>query len=173
MYLKKPCPFEWIACLAFISLSSVPLNAHATCVGLGCNCTVKATSFNFGNYSPLSGLPTNSTGVVTVTCSALVLNALVNYTIDLSQGGSGSYTTRQLSNTVTPVNKLNYNLYTTAAGTSIWGNGSGGTANVSDGYLISILAPIERNYTVYGTIPGSQQVKPGTYTDNITATITF
>ena len=154
----------------FMSCLCIYTNAYATCVGLGCNCTVAASTFNFGTYDPLSSISSTSTGTVSVTCSALVLNALVNYDIQLSTGSSGSYAARTL---VYGINNLAYNFYIDASRTIIWGDGSSGTSIINDGYLIELLAPVTRNYTIYGEIPAEQTVAPGSYFDTIVATVVF
>ena len=64
-------------------------------------------------------------------------------------------------------NQLNYNLYTDAARTVVWGNGSG----------TSSIQTVARNRTttlnVYGQIPAGQDAVVGNYTDTILATVTF
>lgn len=146
------------------------INAFATCVGLGCNCTIAANSFNFGTYDPLSAVANDTTGTVSVTCSALVINALVNYDIQLSTGSSSSYTERTM---ISGAYNLGYNFYTNSSRTLVWGDGSGGTSVINDGYTLAILAPVTRNYTIYGQIPAEQAVAPGAYTDSIVATVVF
>jgi spore coat protein U-like protein len=68
---------------------------------------------------------------------------------------------------------LGYNLYTTTARNVVWGDGFGGSVtvtltggNVSGGV---------RRYTrsVFGRVPGSQNVGAGSYSDTITLTVTF
>ncbi|MAZ39926.1 MAG: hypothetical protein CMF49_07375 [Legionellales bacterium] len=157
--------FICFLCTLFVSLSS-----YATCVGLGCSCSVSTAAFNFGTYDPLSSINDNTTGTVSVTCSALVINAIVNYNIELSPGSSGNYTARTL---VDGINDLTYNFYIDASRSIIWGDGSSGTSLINDGYLISLLAPVTRNYTIYGQIPAEQAVTPGMYLDTVVATVVF
>jgi spore coat protein U-like protein len=132
------------------------------------SCTATAQATAFGNYSPLSGTPVDTTGQVTVTCTAVV-SISVNYTISLSQGGAASFSPRKMSYLA---NSLNYNLYTTSGYGTIWGDGSGGTSTVSDGYALGLLLVV-RNYTVYGRIPASQNVPAGAYSDLITVTVNY
>ncbi|MCS5710955.1 spore coat protein U domain-containing protein [Candidatus Berkiella aquae] len=146
----------------------LPKIGGATCLGLGCNCTIGASGVSFGSYNPLSASPNNSTGSMSVTCSALVLGLLVGYEMQLSTG-SGSYATRKMQS---GANQLNYNLYTDAARTLIWGDGSGGTQTVSDSYLL-MISPTVTNYTVYGRIPALQNVMTGSYSDSIIASVIF
>lgn len=130
-------------------------------------CSVAAIGVAFGNYDSSSN--SDSTGTVTVSCFSLLLDS-VSYTIALSKG-SGQFSPRQLKS---GSNTLNYNVYTTNARTTIWGNGTSSTSMVSDSYNIIIaITPIVRSYTAYGRIPASQNVTSGTYTDTLDVTVTY
>lgn len=142
--------------------------ASAACMGLGCSCSVGTTAVAFGNYNPTSGAAKTANGNVAVTCSALVIFT-VSYVISLSKGASATYTPRFMN--LSGVH-LNYNLYTTAGFTSIWGDATGGTVTVSDSYTAIGLSDL-RNYTVFGRIPALQTVGVGTYTDSVTVTVTY
>lgn len=141
----------------------------ATCLGLNCTCSISASAINFGGYAPQSGTATDATGTTTVTCSALVLGLAVAYEIQLSTGGSGSYAPRYM---ISGANHLNYNIYSNASRTQVWGDTTGGTVSVSDNYLLSV-SPTVKNYTTYGRIWASQNVAAGSYTDSIVATVIF
>lgn len=131
-------------------------------------CSTSATNVAFGTYVPTSGSPKDSTGTVTVSCTTLI-GLLISYTIKLNAGDSGSFAQRYM---ILGANHLNYNLYTDLLHTQIWGDGSGGTFTVTDGYLLNI-GTTSRNYTVYGRIPASQNVAAGSYSDLITVTVTY
>lgn len=141
---------------------------YATCAGLGCSCSVGTTAVAFGSYVTTSGTPKTANGNVAVTCSALVIFSAA-YVISMAKGNSATYTPRFMN--LLGVH-LNYNLYTTAAFTSIWGDATGGTVTVSDSYT-SIGLSTTRNYTVFGQIPSLQPVGPGTYTDSVLVTVTY
>lgn len=147
------------------------MKAFATCIGIGCNCTISATSgLPFGAYAPLSGSDKDSTGVVSVTCSALVAGLNVSYAVSLNAGNNGTLAVRKMINGSV---LMNYNIYTDAARTTIWGDGTGGTSVINDSYTIVLLS-VTRNYTMYGRIPGSQTTMiTGSYSDTITATVTY
>lgn len=132
------------------------------------NCTISSTAVAFGSYDPLNAAATAGTGTLGFVCSGGV-GAGVTYSIALSTGSSGSYATRTMTN---GANILNYNLYSTATYTSIWGNGNVGTVVVSAS-LTRAQARAGVTITVYGTIPAQQNVVPGSYSDSITATVTF
>ena len=120
-------------------------------------CTLNVVGVIFGSYDTLSGTAVDSTGNIGVTC-----DLATPYTIALSPG-SGSYASRAMTSGATV---LNYNLYTDATRLIVWGDGSGGSSPV-------VGLGANNNHTVYGRIPGSQNVPVGTYTDTITVTLTF
>ena len=158
-----------IAPLAVLALA-LPLPASAL-LCLVCACTVNTSPAAFGAYAPLSGAPGLATGNISVRCTTVV-GVLVNYSIDLGKGGSSSFTPRTMAS---GSNRLDYNLYTSSAYTSIWGDGTGGTSHIFSGDIVlALLNASTVNYPVYGRIPASQKtVPPGSYNDAIVVTITY
>ena len=133
-------------------------------------CTATSTGVAFGGYSTTLVTPTDAAGSVSVRCTAL-LSLTVNYTVDLATGSSGSFTARSM---LQGASVLSYNLYTTAARTTVWGNGTGGTGRISaTGILVTPLTPHNATYTVFGRIPARQNVTIGSYIDTIVATVTY
>jgi len=133
-------------------------------------CSVTATGVAFGTYVPSS--TSNSTGTVTVSCSAL-LGVLFSWTIALNAGvnSGGSFSNRRMAS---GSSYLSYQLYTNSGHTTVWGDGTGGTSTVSGSCLISLLGiPCTGSATVYGQIPALQNPSPGAYTDTITVTVTY
>ena len=125
-----------------LSVIRIPLRASlAMAILLACSsspayallqsCSVSATALSFGPYDPTSATPRDSTGTVTVTCTVLGLSA--SWDILLSTGSSGSFAPRRL---FSGGNSLQYNVYTNAGRTQVWGDGTGGTAKVSDSQFI-------------------------------------
>lgn len=145
-----------------------PAPARAACNPLSlCSCTVSATGVAFGSYNPLSNSPNDAAGSVRVVCTLLVaLNG--SFTIDLSTGASNSYTNRTLRN---GANNLVYNLYTSAARTQIWGNGTGSSVRVTQNFAGLLL--VDRTVPVYGRIPAGQNAPAGAYSDTIIVTVTY
>ncbi len=139
-------------------------------------CAVLATPHAFGTYSSPGGVQTDSSSTLSVTCTpdVVLLACNTSYSIALSAGTSASFSPRQLAS---GANRLNYNLYTSAARGTVWGDGSGGSSTVSGTVNTSILSllclPGTNNHTVYGRIPASQNVPAGVYADTITVTVTF
>lgn len=124
--------------------------------------TVTATALAFGDYDPLSGSNKDSTNTIDVTCTmgtpfAIKLNGGVNGTINarVMQEDTGS-------------GLLSYGLYTNAARTTVWGDGSTGTSVSGTGTGSAV------QQTVYGRIAASQTGKnAGTYSDTITVTVDY
>lgn len=158
-----------IAALIFIVITDT---GFAAC-GLLCSCSVLANgSISFSGFSPIVSGNTNAMGSFTLRCTAVLGGISADYSIALSQGNSGVYTSRTLLKSSTP---LTYNLYTTTARTIIWGNGTGTTGVVTGSLPILILGGTDQVINVYGKMTGPQPlVTPGgTYTDSITITVTY
>lgn len=132
------------------------------------HCTISASPVIFGNYDPLSATPVTGAGTLTFQCQSGVSGGGITYTIALSSG-SGTFVQRTLTS---GPKVLNYNLYTDSTLTTIWGDGSSGTSKVST-TVTKPQASAGVTNTVYGIIPAMQDVVPGSYSDNITVTVTF
>lgn len=145
-----------------------PDKAEATCAPLSlCSCSANTTDISLGNYDPLSVSNVDGSGSVTVTCT-LTVALPGSFDIRLNTGSSGSFTARTLRN---GGSSLNYNLYTDSGRTSIWGDGSGGSAIVTQSF--SSLLFVQRTNTIYARIPGGQNVPAGTYSDTIIVTVVY
>ena len=140
------------------------------------DCIINTTPINFGAYDPITATaPLDSTGSVRVECSLSGLAEFLfgaNVNIALSQGSSGTYAARTLRQGATSV--LQYNLYTTAARATVWGNGSGGTSTMG-GAVGGIFSgqPSPRIFPIYGRLPAGQDPNLGLHSDTITVTVTF
>lgn len=145
-------------------------SASATCTALGCDCTVSADAVPFGTYDAQSMSPQDAVGTINVTCTAILLGGEVSYEISIDEGGASSFSPRKLSGAQ---DDLDYNLYTDSGRTIVWGDGSGGTSTVTDGYEFLIGLVINRAYSVYGRIPTGQLVPADSYSDSLTVTIIF
>ena len=133
------------------------------------SCSVSATALPFGSYDPSSAAARDSTGTVTVTCTATLVGISASWDILLSTGSSGSFSPRRL---FSGGNSMQYNLYTNAGRTQVWGDATGGTVMMSDSQLV-VVGTNQYSYTVYGRIPALQDLPPGTYTDTITVTVNY
>jgi spore coat protein U-like protein len=125
-------------------------------------CTIDTTPVNFGNYDVFSSTATDSTGSVQYRCG----NFDFNIQITLDKGGAPTFNPRRMLN---GSQALNYNLYLNAARTIIWGDGTGGTQTYFNANPPRRLVTV----TIYGRIPAGQDVRVGTYSNTVTATINF
>ena len=128
------------------------------------SCAVAATGITFGTYTPLQTSALEANGTVSISCTDVLYDVA---TVSLSPGVSGSYTTRTLTS---GASSLSYNLYTSAADSTVWGNGSGSSATVQA--IIWFFAPTA-TLTVYGAVASGQDPAPGTYTDTITVSVSY
>ena len=123
------------------------------------DCIVSASALGFGSYT---GAVVNVSSTITVTCTSGT-----SYTVGLNQGlaTGATVTTRQMAITQ-PAGALNYSLLTGSYTGTNWGNTSGSWVSGSGSGAAQPL-------TVYGVLPAGQYVPPGSYTDTITATVTY
>jgi spore coat protein U-like protein len=121
-------------------------------------CAINASNLNFGAYT---GAVVNATSALTVQCTS---GTAYNVGLDPGQTSGATVTTRQMVN---GSNKLNYTLYSDSGRTTNWGNtvGTDTVAGTGSGATQSL--------TVYGRITAGQSPPPGSYTDTITATLTY
>ncbi len=129
-------------------------------------CSINATSMNFGSYDVFSPAPLDSTSTVTVACDSFTF--FISIAIGTSPN-SGLFNPRQMKHLTGP-DLLNYNVYTNASRTTIWGDGTGGTGF---GFIFFVPPNRTRIRTVYGRIPPSQDIPAGPYGDTLTVTITW
>jgi len=148
---------------ALTAIGVVAVTLWAARAGAAGMCTISATAVTFGNYNVFNAAAVDSTGTVTYRCSG----GASNIAITLSKGTSATYSPRRMSRSG---ELLNYNLYTDAARSTVWGDGTAGTV------VYSFAIPPNNsnvNVTVFGRIPAGQDVSAGSYSDTITATINF
>lgn len=138
-------------------LAVAPATARAA------NCTVSTRTMAFGNYNPFNAAAHNRAPVVIVA----VCTGRGRLTAALSTGQSNSYINRYMTSPTTS-DQLNYQLYTSATHTTIWGDGSGATAVVTRNFRNNTL-----RLRAFGQIPAMENITAGKYSDLITATVTF
>lgn len=129
-------------------------------------CTVSATGVDFGSYDVFVTTPLDSTGTVTVRCDQAPPADVV---IAIGPSGtSGGFIPRQMRSASSP-DRLNYNLFTNAGRSTVWGDGAPGTSTV---FLKNVTKNRPVVTTIHGRIPAGQNVSVGTYSDSLTVTIT-
>ena len=129
-------------------------------------CSATAATLAFPNYTPGGGTQTGNT-TVSVKCTKNT-----PFTVALNAGSTAgdAYAQRVMGS---GPNTLQYNLYTTAALTVIFGDGTGGTAMAAGTGLGVATA---NSVQVFGQLPDNatnQGAVPGAYSDTITVTVSY
>jgi len=138
------------------SPSSFQFGVNATVLS---TCAVSATALNFGTYA---GALINNTSVLTVTCTN---TTVFNIGLNAGTATGATVTTRKMTGPASAT--LNYKLFRDGALTQNWGN------TVGTDTLLSQSNGTALQYSVFGQMPAGQSLKPGSYTDTITATVTY
>lgn len=147
----KPCVSSPLVTLSGVVLSLICSSPWAA------SCTLSTSGIAFGSYDPFVSQDVDSVANIGVTC-----DETTSYSIALSTG-SGTYEQRVMTS---GLHQLLYNLYVDAALSTVWGDGTGHSAAVSDSQLVAI-------HTVYGRIPARQNAQVGLYSDTLVITLTF
>jgi len=126
------------------------------------SCTFSSGSqVDFGIYDVFATLPNNfGVGSINVDCNG----GGGPFKVTLSTGQSHSFTSRQMRS---GANVLNYNLYTAASRSTVWGDGTGPSSAMYAGR--NSLSRLD----IFGQIPALQDAAVGNYSDNITAIVNF
>jgi spore coat protein U domain-containing protein, fimbrial subunit CupE1/2/3/6 len=127
------------------------------------NCTVSTSALAFGNVDTIAGSNVDSTGGLTVTCTNGTAWAAA---AGVGSGSGASFANRKMT---AGANLLNYNIYTTAARTTVWGDGTSSTATIG-----GTGTGAAQNVTVYGRVASGQSSVPaGAYADTVAVTVTY
>ena len=129
------------------------------------NCTVSATALNFGTYSPGAGALSVNTPI-SVRCTRGT-----PFTVALNGGttAGGNIAQRLMTN---GTDTLQYNMYTSAAFATVFGDGTTGSTGAGTGNGLGTPVTV----TVFGNLPDSatnQTVSSGAYSDLINVTVTY
>ena len=152
--------------------SGIRADSHKTCTLDGQNFMA------FGNYDPMSNSPLDLQGRVSYRCyndnnghssdssNGQGHGGKLIVQISLSAGNAGSFN-RYMSG---PSDRLSYNLYMDPQRQTVWGDGTGGTRIYSEqaqpnNHVVAV--------PVYGRVFGAQDVRAGTYLDNVIVTLDF
>jgi spore coat protein U-like protein len=136
-------------------LASAPANAAAVC-------TLSSAGVAFGTFS---GSQVTASGTIDMNCTG---SGTSSFNLKLSTGAAGTYSPRHMTS---GANNLNYNVYTDAAHTIIWGDGTGGTSIYNPGSN-TLKPPQTFSIPIYGLLPAQASPASGSYTDTLTVTIT-
>ena len=143
------------ACWLLLAAALLPSAARTDCQ------VSSVGDVGFGAYDVFSKVPNRAgAGTVRIKCQGGGHGADVK----LSRGQSHSYTTRLMRS---GNDSLEYNLYTTAARSVVWGDGSGA----------SEVMTVDKNQTttlsIFGSIPEGQDPAVGNYADSILISVEF
>jgi spore coat protein U-like protein len=123
------------------------------------SCTLSAGALAFGNYA---GTLLNATSTISVNCTNTA-----PYNVGLNSGIAAGASVSNRSMTGPSSALLGYKLFSDAGRTINWGNTVGTDTKAGTGSgSVQVL-------TVYGQIPAGQLVRPGSYADTVTATLTY
>jgi spore coat protein U-like protein len=129
-------------------------------------CSATAATLAFPNYTPGAGAQIGNT-TISVKCTKNT-----PFTVALNAGSTtgDAYAQRLMAS---GVNTLQYNLYTTAALNTVFGDGNAGTSTVGGTGLGVATA---NSVQVFGQVPDSatnQAAIAGSYSDLITVTVSY
>ncbi|MBC5767661.1 Csu type fimbrial protein [Ramlibacter albus] len=160
----------WVPALRTAALAAALSMAGSAFAGA---CSVSSTGLAFGAYQPLT-LPgkvvsaaATSNATVQVTCTGITTGG--SYSIALGPSTGGTIVPRYLDNAAGGP-AMSFNLYVDPSYSTVWGDGSTGTALTG-----SIpTGSSSQAHAIYGRIPAGQgTVRVGSFTGSMTMTLTY
>lgn len=139
----------------------LPLLALLALLGAGpaAACTIDIAALSFGSIDPLANAASDSVTTFTVTCP---VDTAYSATVT---AGAGSYADRRMTSAG---GTLDYQLYTEASRSLVWGDGSAGTSVISGS-----AGPAGVTRSLYGRVPAQPMAIPGSYSDTLLVTVTY
>ncbi|MCA8296192.1 spore coat U domain-containing protein [Burkholderia sp. AU30198] len=145
-------------CASLATNGTFAFSATATVVN---DCNITATNIAFAPVGVLASALT-ATGTINAQCT----NGDA-FEIALNGGASGNVTARTMLRSGGG-GSVGYQLYLNSGMSTIWGDGTGGTTMAT-----GTGSGVTQALTVYGQVPAQTTPAPGSYSDTITATISF
>jgi spore coat protein U-like protein len=154
-----------LACLVFV----MPAAYGQPVFNATCRLSIEAV--RFGMYNPIDDVDLlNNSGYVRIQCTS-PSTGTVSYNITLGTGSSNTYSARTLR---VATHFLEYNLFTTAAYSNVWGDGSNGSSPLLGSLGVTAGATIDGPiHTIYSRIIKRQYKPGGVYGDSIAVTTVF
>ena len=157
------------AAAALVAIGTTPgfaqtTGAIAATATVTTECNITATPLAFGEYDPVGAhqaADLDGTATITLTCTK---GAVASVALSLGLNASGS--TRQMRSMTG--DSLTYELHQDSSRLFVWNEEI--TSLLTLGPALS-MAP--RDLTVHGRVFGGQDVRAGTYTDSVLATVNF
>jgi spore coat protein U-like protein len=151
---------------AGVAQSATTTTTFAVTATVQSTCAATAATLAFPNYTPGTGTLTGNTNI-SVKCTK---NTPFTVALNVGSTTGDTFAQRLMGS---GANTLQYNLYTTVALGTIFGDGTGGTATAAGtGAGVATATTV----TVYGQLPDNatnQTAVPGAYSDTITVTVTY
>jgi len=150
---------DTITATVFVGGVSFATTTFSVTVTVAANCAISANNLAFGTYA---GSLISSTSIITATCTS---GTTYNVGLNAGTATGATVTNRSMAGPASAL--LSYKLFSNSGYTANWGNtvGTDTVAGTGTGSAQSL--------TVYGQVPAGQLSTPGSYTDTITATITY
>jgi spore coat protein U-like protein len=153
--------------VAAASAATATSNLSVTAT-VSANCAISTSAVAFGAYDPVAANASadlDATGTVSVTCtSGAAADISLGQGANANAGSTDAAPLRRMSNGASGF--LSYALYSDTGRTTVWGN----TVATDVGHTGT---GTQANLTVYGRVPGGQNVATGNYSDTVVATVTF
>jgi spore coat protein U-like protein len=153
------------ACIAMAcAVGSCPLYAAIACA-------INSQKLDFADYRTFNTSPTDGNGTVEVNCTNLDVSAAGPSALVLGIGPSshGVAADRKMAPMSGQVDLLRYGIYRDAGRSVNWDQGNNAQVLRLEG--LQALQTKTFSFTLFGRIPPLQNVRPGTYQDALTLTI--
>lgn len=150
----------------FIALACLVCSAG---VHAALDCGVNSAALTFPPYDTSSIGPTDSVGVVDITCRNLGagIDRGSSVAMSLGAGTNGSVSDRKMAGTS---DLLHYGIYSDAGHTINWGQGMDAVQQFSGPFSPNETKRLQ--FVLFGRIPALQNVHAGSYQDQVVLTIT-
>jgi len=149
---------------AFAGTASDDLTVSAS---IASNCTIDASdSLAFGAYDPIvtnKSSDLEGDGSISVICTN---GSAVTIELDGGLNEDGAAPAAPARRMISGANLLSYTLYSDAGLLTLWATGA--AVDVDD-----TGTGVASNHTVYGSVAADQNVPVGSYSDTVSATVTF
>jgi spore coat protein U-like protein len=137
--------------------------SFAAQVVINSTCTITPTGVNFGSFTALSSTQ-NTSSSISVTCTN---NAPYTIAMDAGTSTGNTIAARKMALGGVGAGVVTYQLYRDSGPTNIWGDGTTGVVYSGTGSGSAQTVPY------YAQMPSQTTPAAGTYSDKVTATITF
>jgi len=170
-FRKLLCSGTILAGLTVLSLAVMarPALAGSTTASLDIGATVDAvcsmtsSPLNIGTYDATTDSDTTATGSISYSCSDGTTTASI--ALDKGTTTGGTISQRLMAGTGSNTDTLEYNIYQDSSHATLWGDGSTGTVETDNNASDTI--------SYYVKVPDHQYVAADSYSDSVTATLTF